>query len=105
MIPEDVALQLKKNGTFDNLRKELYFNFHQKDREGEFINKLKLFIEELIVKDPSLLNSPSFFDHVNKKIEESSIYPSLKEQALDTLQEDEYKNKIIDQVETIQKEE
>lgn len=77
--------------------------FQQSYKGDEFVDDLRSFMEDMIARDPTLLNSNTLYDQIHKEIEESYIYQSLREQALDELQEDYYKKKIIDQIEITKK--
>ncbi|KAG2236820.1 hypothetical protein INT48_007004 [Thamnidium elegans] len=71
MQPEDIVLQLKKNGTFDDLRKHLLTEFQNGEEGQKFLNKLKLFMEDMIANDPTLIEkeSSSFHEIVSAELE------------------------------------
>lgn len=103
MTPEDIVLQLKRNGTFDDLRKRLLSDF-QSNAEGEqFLNKLKLFMEEMIAKDPSLIEkeSSSFHELVNAELERSGVYETIRQEALETLKGDYYQKRVDEEVKIV----
>ncbi|CAO3653838.1 unnamed protein product [Mucor hiemalis] len=103
MTPEDIVLQLKRNGTFDDLRKRLLSDF-QSNAEGEqFLNKLKFFMEEMIAKDPSLVEkeSSSFHELVNSELERSGVYDTIRQEALETLKGDYYQQRVDEEVKIV----
>ncbi|CEG72688.1 hypothetical protein CU097_008656 [Rhizopus azygosporus] len=101
MTPEDIVLQLKRNGTFDDLRKRLLSGFQHGEQGKEFTSKLNAFMADMISKDPSLLNSTSIYEKITKELERSGIYQTLQQQVLQELQTDYYQNRITEQVDIV----
>ncbi|KAI8967987.1 complex proteins associated with Set1p component shg1-domain-containing protein [Mycotypha africana] len=103
MLPEDIVLQLKKNGFFDSLRKQLLTEFQMSDAGQQFSDKLNNFIENKIENDPSLLerNSSSFYEHISSEIEKSDTYTSLRDQILETLKRSDFQDKIDEEIRTV----
>ncbi|KAI8079469.1 hypothetical protein BDF21DRAFT_463532 [Thamnidium elegans] len=103
MQPEDIVLQLKKNGTFDDLRKHLLTGFQNGEEGQKFLNKLKLFMEDMIANDPTLIEkeSSSFHEIVSAELERAGIYNTIRQEALETLKGDYYQTRIDQEVKIV----
>ncbi|GAA5805932.1 hypothetical protein EDC94DRAFT_607470 [Helicostylum pulchrum] len=103
MQPEDIVLQLKKNGTFDDLRKRLLTEFQNGEEGQKFLNKLKLFMEDMIANDPTLIEkeSSSFHEIVSAELERAGIYNTIRQEALETLKGDYYQTRIDQEVKVV----
>ncbi|CAO3684768.1 unnamed protein product [Rhizopus microsporus] len=52
MTPEDIVLQLKRNGTFDDLERDYYPAFSMEYEQGkEFTDKLNAFMTDMVSKN------------------------------------------------------
>ncbi|KAG1151150.1 hypothetical protein G6F37_010776 [Rhizopus arrhizus] len=103
MVPEDIVLQLKRNGTFDDLRKKLLAGFQNGTQGKEFVDRLTGLMEEMVNSDPTILNSSAAYEQITKQIEKADIYQSLRQQVLESLQKDDYKTRITEQIDSISK--
>ncbi|GAA5805897.1 hypothetical protein HPULCUR_011423 [Helicostylum pulchrum] len=100
MQPEVTVLQLKKNGVFADLRKRLLIEFQNGQK---FLNKLKLFMEDMIANDPTLIEkeSSSFHEIVSAELERAGIYNTIRQEALETLKGDYYQTRIDQEVKVV----
>ncbi|GAA5817176.1 hypothetical protein MFLAVUS_010718 [Mucor flavus] len=103
MQPEDIVLQLKKNGTFDDLRKRLLTEFQNGEEGQKFLSKLKLFMEDMIANNPALIEkeSSSFHEIVSTELERAGIYNTIRQEALETLKGDYYQTRIDQEVKVV----
>ncbi|KAI9262857.1 hypothetical protein EDC94DRAFT_607610 [Helicostylum pulchrum] len=103
MQPEDTVLQLKKNGVFADLRKRLLIEFQNGEEGQKFLNKLKLFMEDMIANDPTLIEkeSSSFHEIVSAELERAGIYNTIRQEALETLKGDYYQTRIDQEVKVV----
>ncbi|KAI7905139.1 uncharacterized protein BX663DRAFT_501881 [Cokeromyces recurvatus] len=97
---EEIVLRLKRNGTFDSIRKQLLSEFQSGDAGQKFLDKLKAFMEDLVHRDPSLLDKDSsfFYDYVSAELERSGIYQTIRQEILDTLKDDSHQKKIDEDI-------
>ncbi|GAN09679.1 hypothetical protein MAM1_0283c09211 [Mucor ambiguus] len=108
MTPEEVVLQLKKNGTFDDLRKRLLTEFQNGGEGQKFLGKLELFMEDMVARNPSLVEKDSLFfhDQVSVELEKAGVYNAVRQDVLATLKEEYYQQRVDKEIQTVnQKEE
>ncbi|CEP09456.1 hypothetical protein [Parasitella parasitica] len=108
MTPEEVVLQLKRNGTFDDLRKRLLMEFQTGEEGKNFLGKLKLFMEEMVAQKPGLVEKDSSFFHeqVSAELEKAGVYSSVRQDILGILKEDYYQQRVDKEIQLVnQKEE
>ncbi|KAI9487693.1 MAG: complex proteins associated with Set1p component shg1-domain-containing protein [Benjaminiella poitrasii] len=97
---EEIVSRLKRNGTFDSMRKQILVEFQTGDAGQKFLDKLRAFMEDMVNKDPNLLEKDSsfFYDQVSAELERSGLYQTIREEILDTLKEDSHQNKIDEEI-------
>ncbi|CAO3638347.1 unnamed protein product [Mucor fragilis] len=108
MAPEEVVLQLKRNGTFDDLRKRLLTEFQNGEEGQKFLSRLELFMEDMVARNPSLVEKDSsfFHDQVSSELEKAGVYNAVRQDVLTTLKEDYYQQRVDKEIQTVhQKEE
>ncbi|KAG2209634.1 hypothetical protein INT46_007326 [Mucor plumbeus] len=108
MTPEEVVLQLKKNGTFDDLRKRLLTEFQNGEEGQKFLSELKLFMEDMVARNPALAEKDSSFFHeqVSAELEKAGVYNSVREDIFGTFKEDYYQQRVDKEIQLVnQKEE
>ncbi|KAG2194030.1 hypothetical protein INT47_009921 [Mucor saturninus] len=103
MKPEEIVLQLKKNGTFDDLRKRLLADFQSGAGGENFLEKLKSFMEDMVARDPSLIEkeSSAFYELVSAELERAGIYNTIRQEALETLKGEQYQTRVNDEIKTL----
>ncbi|CDH57522.1 hypothetical protein RO3G_14289 [Lichtheimia corymbifera JMRC:FSU:9682] len=104
MKPADVVVQLKRNGSFDQLRKQLLTDFQNEPEGKAFLAKINNFMETMVLKDPTLLEKDrsAFLSLVTSELEKEGMYQSVKEQVLGTmLQKKDYQDQIDEQMEQV----
>ncbi|OBZ81943.1 hypothetical protein A0J61_10006 [Choanephora cucurbitarum] len=104
MTPEETVLQLKRNGTFDELRKKLLSDFQSQTTGQKFLDDLKEFMEDLVQKSPSLLDTePStFHEQVMTELEKAGIYQQIRKEALETLKGDYYQQRVDKEIQLLE---
>ncbi|KAI8642222.1 hypothetical protein BD408DRAFT_416999 [Parasitella parasitica] len=107
MTPEEVVLQLKRNGTFDDLRKRLLTEFQNGEEGKIFLSKLKLFMEDMIARNPGLVEKDSSFFHeqVSAELEKAGVYNSVRQDILGTLKEDYYQQRVDKEIQLVDQKE
>ncbi|KAL7326488.1 hypothetical protein PS15p_208823 [Mucor circinelloides] len=108
MTPEEVVLQLKRNGTFDDLRKRLLTEFQNGEDGQKFLSKLTLFMEDMVARNPSIVEKDSsfFHDQVSAELGRAGVYNAVREDVLATLKGDYYQQRVDKEIQTVnQKEE
>ncbi|KAI9311551.1 complex proteins associated with Set1p component shg1-domain-containing protein [Dichotomocladium elegans] len=104
MKADDVVMQLKRNGTFDQLRKHLLTEFQNESEGQAFLAKINSFMEEMINANPSLLEKDrsAFIGHVMKELEKANVYQTVHEQVLGmSLQRKYYQEQINEQIQQV----
>ncbi|KAI8333761.1 hypothetical protein BD560DRAFT_493968 [Blakeslea trispora] len=104
MTPEEIVLQLKKNGTFDELRKKLLSDFQSQATGQQFLSDLKEFMEDMVQKGPSLIDAePSaFHEQVMTELEKAGIYHQIRQEALETLKGDYYQQRVDKEIQLLE---
>ncbi|KAI8366489.1 hypothetical protein EDC96DRAFT_544154 [Choanephora cucurbitarum] len=104
MTPEETVLQLKRNGTFDELRKKLLSDFQSQTTGQKFLDDLKEFVEDLVQKSPSLIDTePSaFHEQVMAELEKAGIYQQIRKEALETLKGDYYQQRVDKEIQLLE---
>ncbi|KAI8066208.1 uncharacterized protein B0P05DRAFT_553400 [Gilbertella persicaria] len=105
MTPEEAVLQLKKNGTFDELRKKLLSDFQSQFAGQKLLDDLKHFMEDMVNKDPSLLDKEPFLFHeqVMSELEKEGIFHQIHQDILETLKGDDYQQRVDKEIQSLDK--
>ncbi|KAI8980554.1 hypothetical protein BDB01DRAFT_796942 [Pilobolus umbonatus] len=100
MTPENIVLQLKKNGTFDGLRKHMLSEFQSGEAGQQFLKRLNTFMEDTLTDNPTLLEKGSnyFHEFITAELEKAGVYKDIHNDALNTLKEEYYQQRIDEQV-------
>ncbi|ORZ13579.1 complex proteins associated with Set1p component shg1-domain-containing protein [Absidia repens] len=104
MSAEDVVLQLKRKGTFDKLRKHLLSDFQTEPAGQQFMKKIQDFMEEMITKDPSLLDKDrtAFHSLMMDEIEKAGMYQTIQKEVVTTLmQADDFQQRVEEEMTAI----
>ncbi|KAH8551971.1 hypothetical protein BGW37DRAFT_493101 [Umbelopsis sp. PMI_123] len=85
MTPEEVVLQLKKKGTFDELRKQALQEFQANQSGQNFINDIQEILQNLEAEDPSLFSKDKSHVHstVLDRLENHFVYHDARQKMLD----------------------
>ncbi|KAJ2961453.1 hypothetical protein NQZ79_g3295 [Umbelopsis isabellina] len=101
MTPEELILQLKKKGTFDELRKQALQEF-QADASGQsFASRISQILLNLEAEDPALFakDKSSVHNAVLERLETSSVYEDAKRDMLEKyLQSDAISTRIDEEI-------
>ncbi|CAO3679372.1 unnamed protein product [Umbelopsis ramanniana] len=81
MTPEEVVLQLKKKGTFDELRKQALQEFQANESGQTFINDIQEILQNLEAEDPALFTKDKSHVHnvVLDRLENHSVYNDARQ--------------------------
>ncbi|KAG2178721.1 hypothetical protein INT44_001874 [Umbelopsis vinacea] len=85
MTPEEVVLQLKKKGTFDELRKQALQEFQANESGQTFINDIQEIMQKLEAEDPALFTKDKSHVHniVLDRLENHAVYNDARQKMLD----------------------
>ncbi|KAI9278397.1 hypothetical protein BDA99DRAFT_492061 [Phascolomyces articulosus] len=99
MTPDEIVLQLKRKGTFDQLRKHLLSEFQNQQEGQSFLDNVNNFMEEKTSKDPSLLEKErsTFHSFMMKELEKTGMFQSAHKQVLETLLHQKYYQDQVDE--------
>ncbi|KAG0170444.1 hypothetical protein DFQ28_002183 [Apophysomyces sp. BC1034] len=99
MTPDEVVLQLKRKGTFDELRKHLLTEFQTAPTGQKVLEKVNAFMEDMVNKDPSLTDKdgPAFHELVTTELERAGVYKSIRDEVLGTLLQTDYYQRRVDE--------
>ncbi|KAI9498525.1 complex proteins associated with Set1p component shg1-domain-containing protein [Zychaea mexicana] len=99
MTPDEIVLQLKRKGTFDQLRKHLLSEFQQQNEGQKFLENVTSFMQEKISKDPSLLDKErsTFQSLMMNELEKAGMFQSVHEQIRGTLLQQKYYQDQVDE--------
>ncbi|KAI8098494.1 complex proteins associated with Set1p component shg1-domain-containing protein [Halteromyces radiatus] len=104
MSAEEIVLQLKRKGTFDELRKRLLADFQTEPAGQQFMKKIQDFMEDMITKDPSLLDKDksAFHSLMLNEIEKTGMYQTIQKEIVTTLmQADDFQKRVEDEMNTV----
>ncbi|ORY95750.1 hypothetical protein BCR43DRAFT_493534, partial [Syncephalastrum racemosum] len=98
MTPDQIVVQLKRKGTFDELRKALLSDFMNNEAGQALRQKVEATMQELVDKNPSLLDKDrsGFHATVMKELESAGIYGSLRVETL--LREKRYQDRMEEEI-------
>ncbi|KAI9307651.1 complex proteins associated with Set1p component shg1-domain-containing protein [Cunninghamella echinulata] len=99
MSAEDVVMQIKRKGTFDELRKRLLSDLETAPVGQQFLKSLQDFMEEKIKEDPSLLDKDrsTFHSLMMNDIEKAGMYQSIQNEVVTTLMQAEDFQKRVEE--------
>ncbi|KAI7850221.1 hypothetical protein BDC45DRAFT_518792 [Circinella umbellata] len=99
MTPDEIVLQLKRKGTFDQLRKHLLSEFQNQHEGQTFLENVNNFMEEKTSKDPSLLEKErsTFHSLMMNELEKTGMFQSVHKQVLETLLQQSYYQVQVDE--------
>ncbi|KAI8142509.1 hypothetical protein BJV82DRAFT_669660 [Fennellomyces sp. T-0311] len=106
MTPDEIVMQLKRNGTFDQLRKHLLTEFQNQDAGQTFLESINSFMQEKASKDPSLLEKErsTFHSLMMNELEKAGMFQNVHEQVLGTLlQQKHYQDQVDEQLKMVER--
>ncbi|GAB5590399.1 hypothetical protein Unana1_05299 [Umbelopsis nana] len=108
MTPEELVLQLKKKGTFDELRKQALQDFQANESGQSFINQINQILQQLEADDAALFTKDKSYVHnvVLDRLENNAVYDDARNGMLQNyLQSDSIATRIDEEIRALAPEE
>ncbi|RUS26628.1 hypothetical protein BC938DRAFT_470508 [Jimgerdemannia flammicorona] len=98
MNPDEVVMQLKRKGAFDEIRKQVLSDFQKSDLGQQFLDRVTAVLEQATGQDPSLLQRDKA-SLLMEQLERSDVFEQARQQVLRSFLESEaYTPRIEDEI-------